>query len=205
MKTVREILVVEGKYDAIRLASVVQATVVTTGGFRIFHDKKQLNRLRLMARDRGVILLTDSDGAGLVIRNYLQGALPDVCVKHAFIPPIAGKERRKAAPSKEGLLGVEGVDAQTILRALAQAGATFEDTPSPPRSNVTKARLFADGLTGGENSAVYRQRFLRYFDLPPYVSVARMLEWICAALTEEEYAATVKKVREDSSIEKEKP
>ncbi len=191
MERVREVLVVEGKYDAIRLASVVEATVVTTNGFRIFRDREALEALQRMAVRRGIVLLTDSDGAGLVIRNYLQNALPGVSVKHAYIPPVPGKERRKAVPSKEGLLGVEGMDGEVILAALHRAGATMD---GPPRAaaGITRLRLFEDGLTGGPDSAARRRAFLRQQGLPEYLSTAKLLAWINAAMTEKEYAAAVK-------------
>ena len=125
MPRIREAIVVEGKYDAIRVKSAVDALVVETGGFGVFHDKERLAFLRRLAAQRGLLILTDSDGAGFVIRNYLAAAIPADQLKHAYIPEVPGKERRKAAASKEGLLGVEGIDNARILETLRRAGATF--------------------------------------------------------------------------------
>ena len=133
MKRVREVIVVEGKYDAIRLKSTVDATVVQTDGFAIFRDREQLALLRRMAQTRGLLILTDSDGAGFVIRNFLGGSIPAEQVKHAYVPELCGKERRKKVGSKEGLLGVEGMENAVILEALRRAGATFEDERSEER------------------------------------------------------------------------
>ena len=140
---IREVLVVEGKHDAIKLAPLTDATVFVTDGFRIFRDKERLSLLRQMAEKRGVILLTDSDGAGFVIRNYLIGALPGIAIRHAFIPEVTGKEKRKSRPGKEGLLGVEGMDAETLRRILADAAAAVSRrnrSHHPRRSNPAGAR-----------------------------------------------------------------
>ena len=127
MKRIQEVIVVEGRYDKNTLSQVVEAAVVTLEGFSIFHDKEKLAFLRRLAKERGLILLTDSDGAGFVIRNYLKGAIPREWVKHAYIPDVAGKERRKRTPGKEGKLGVEGMRPEVLLEALRRSGATFLD------------------------------------------------------------------------------
>ena len=127
MKKVKEVIVVEGRYDKNALSQVVDATVITLGGFSVFNDKEKLAFLRRLAEKQGLIVLTDSDGAGFVIRNYLKGALPKELVKQAYIPDIYGKERRKRTPGKEGKLGVEGMKPDVLLAALARAGATFLD------------------------------------------------------------------------------
>ena len=125
MRKIREVIVVEGRYDKNALRQVVDATVIPLGGFAVFNDREKLAFLRRLGQERGLILLTDSDGAGFVIRNYLKGALPKEMVKQAYIPDIAGKERRKRRPGKEGKLGVEGMKPQILLEALERAGATF--------------------------------------------------------------------------------
>lgn len=198
MKRVREVIVVEGKYDAIRVKSAVEAVVVETHGFGLFRDKEQLALLRRLAASRGVLVLTDSDGAGFVIRNYLSGVLPPSQVKHAYIPEIAGKERRKAAPSKEGLLGVEGVDNAVILEALERAGATFEeDERAGAAPWLTKGDLYADGLSGGPDSAGRRAALLRLLGLPQKLSANRLLEVINATMTPDEYRRVLQQICEE--------
>lgn len=198
MKRVREVIVVEGKYDAIRVKSAVEAVVVETHGFGLFRDKEQLALLRRLAASRGVLVLTDSDGAGFVIRNYLSGVLPPSQVKHAYIPEIAGKERRKAAPSKEGLLGVEGVDNAVILEALERAGATFEeDERAGAAPWLTKGELYADGLSGGPDSAGRRAALLRLLGLPQKLSANRLLEVINATMTPDEYRRVLQQICEE--------
>ena len=163
-KTIREVIVVEGRYDKNALSQVVDATIITLGGFAVFNDREKLAFLRRLAEQRGLIVLTDSDGAGFVIRNYLKGALPRNRVKQAYIPDIPGKERRKRTPGKEGKLGVEGMKPAVLLEALRRAGATFadEETVGERRKDpITKADLFALGLTGGTDSAAKRRALLK--------------------------------------------
>ena len=186
---IREVLVVEGKHDAIRLAPLTDATVFATDGFRIFRDPQRLALLRQMAEKWGVLLLTDSDGAGFVIRNYLIGALPGVSIRHAYIPEVPGKEKRKRVPGKEGLLGVEGMDADTLRRVLADAAVE-----EPPKAFLTRTRLYEDGLIGRPDSARKRAAILRAAGLPQKLSTARMLEWMNAAWTAAEYEEALEKV-----------
>lgn len=188
MERVREVIVVEGKYDAIRLHSAVEATVIQTDGFGIFKDAEQLALIRRLAKERGLIILTDSDGAGFVIRNFLDGAIPKEQVKHAYIPEIVGKERRKDAPSKEGLLGVEGIDNAVIVEALRRAGATFEAGEGQPKNgcHLTKADLFDLGLVGGENSGEKRRLLQKALGLPEKISANRLLEILNVAVSPEE-------------------
>ncbi len=188
--TVREAIVVEGKHDAIRLRSVLDATIVETDGFRLFRRPETMELLRRLAATQGLIVLTDSDAAGFLIRDHISGAIPAEEVKHAYAPEIVGKERRKATPSKEGLLGVEGIDGERLLQVLRQAGATIEEeTPSDTARSVflTKARLFEDGLSGGAHSADLRERLLSALDLPRKLSANRLIDVVNALLTEEEY------------------
>ena len=179
MKKVKEVIVVEGRYDKNTLAQVVDATVITLGGFSVFNDKEKLAFLRRLAEERGLIVLTDSDGAGFVIRNYLKGALPKDKVKQAYVPDIRGKERRKRHAGKEGKLGVEGMRPEVLLAALERAGATFLDGEGerlPVKEPITKADLFALGLTGGPDSAAKRQALLKRLDLPEHLTANGMLE-----------------------------
>lgn len=206
MIRIREAIVVEGKYDSIKLQAVVDTLIVETNGFGIFKDKDRLAFLRRLAAERGLIILTDSDSAGMVIRNHLGGAVPPDCVKQAYIPPIVGKERRKAAPSKEGLLGVEGIDGAVIEQALRQAGATvLDEQTDAPQLNLTTADLFELGLCGQPHSAALRQALLKELALPAYLSTSRLLQYINTALSPDrwqEALAAVKSEKSASPIDK---
>lgn len=189
-KTIREVIVVEGRYDKNALSQVVDATIITLGGFAVFNDREKLVFLRRLAEQRGLIVLTDSDGAGFVIRNYLKGALPRDRVKQAYIPDIPGKERRKRTPGKEGKLGVEGMKPAVLLEALRRAGATFadEETVGERRKDpITKADLFALGLTGGTDSAAKRRALLKRLDLPEHLTPNGMLEALNLLYGREEF------------------
>ena len=187
---VREVIVVEGRYDKNALRQVVDATVVETGGFGVFRDGERLALLRRLAAERGLIVLTDSDGAGFVIRNFLRGAVPASQIKHAYIPDVPGKERRKAAPGKEGKLGVEGMPPEVLLRALERAGATFEDGgPTVERGGVTKADFYALGLSGGPDSGEKRAALLRALDLPERMTANALLEAVNILYSREAFLA----------------
>jgi len=178
MRKVREVIVVEGRYDKNTLRQTVDAAVFTVGGFAVFNDREKLSLLRRLAEERGLIVLTDSDGAGFVIRNYLKGALPQDRVKQAYIPDFYGKERRKRKAGKEGKLGVEGMRPEVLLAALERAGATFEgeDAPAPVREPLTKADLYELGLTGGPDSSEKRRALMRRLVLPEHLSASAMLD-----------------------------
>lgn len=185
---VREVVVVEGKYDKIRLQSILDATIITTEGFGIFRNKEKQILLRRMAEERGLLLLTDSDSAGFVIRNFLRGCVPAERLRHVYIPQLAGKERRKAEPSKEGLLGVEGMDTATLVEAFKRAGVTIGDEgakKAPPC--ITKQRLFDDGLVGGKNSAEMRSRLAQELKLPVSLTANALIEAINMLCNEQEY------------------
>jgi ribonuclease M5 len=171
--------VVEGRYDKNTLSQIVDATVITVGGFSVFNDKEKLAFLRRLAEERGLIILTDSDGAGFVIRGHLKGVLPPEQVKQAYIPDVRGKERRKRTPGKEGKLGVEGMRPEVLIEALRRAGATFleeEGEEIPKGEPITKADLFALGLTGGANSTEKRKALLKKLDLPEHLTANGLLE-----------------------------
>ena len=196
------VIVVEGRYDKNTLSQVVDATVVTLGGFAVFNDREKLAFLRRLALERGLIVLTDSDGAGFVIRNYLKGALPRDLVKQAYIPDIHGKERRKRAPGKEGKLGVEGMRPQVLLESLRRAGATFldeEDQSTAPKEPITKADLFALGLTGGTGSAARRQALLRQLDLPEHLTPNALLEALNLLYTREAFLKSTESLFSEES------
>jgi len=186
---VKEVIVVEGRYDINTLKQIVDAIIVETSGFGIFSDKEKLELIRRYADARGVIILTDGDGAGFVIRNFLRGALAGEKVKHAYIPDVYGKEKRKRRPSGEGKLGVEGMDREVILEILRRAGATFEEIPQSAAvsAGITKADLFADGLSGRPGSAELRRKLLQALRLPEKLTANAMLDAVNILLTREAY------------------
>ena len=187
MIRIKEAIVVEGRYDKNALSQVVDAVILETSGFSVFKDGEKLTLLRRVAATQGLIVLTDSDGAGFVIRNYIKGAIPPSQVKHAYIPDVYGKERRKRTPGKEGKLGVEGMRPEVLLQSLLRAGATVEGEDSAaPRGELTTADLFALGLTGREDSAARRAALLRHLDLPEHMSAKALLTVLNALYTPEE-------------------
>ncbi len=183
---VREVLVVEGRYDKNTLAQVVDGLILTTEGFGIFKDREKAALLRRLAQERGVVVLTDSDGAGLVIRNHLKGILPPDRVKMAYIPDIPGKERRKTAPGKEGKLGVEGMDPTTLRQALARAGATLEEDGADKGKAFTKADLFDLRLTGAPAAKARRQALQKALDLPENLSANALVDVLNIITTPQE-------------------
>ena len=194
MKQLKEVIVVEGRYDKNALSQVVDATIVTLGGFSVFNDREKLAFLRRLADKQGLIVLTDSDGAGFVIRNYLKGALPAGKVKQAYIPDIQGKERRKRRAGKEGKLGVEGMRPDVLLEALRKAGATFEDAaPTEKKQPITKADLVLLGLSGGQDSAARRQAILKKLDLPEHLTANGLLEALNLLYSVEELTTILNK------------
>ncbi len=178
MVRVKEAIVVEGRYDKNTLSQVVDAVILETAGFGIFKDEERLHLLRRLAQERGLIVLTDSDGAGFVIRNYLKGAVDPSQVKHAYIPDQPGKEKRKRKPGKEGKLGVEGMSPRVLVEALRRGGATFLGEAEAPstRRPVTKADLFSAGLSGTPEASSRRAALLKALDLPERLSPNAMLE-----------------------------
>ena len=182
------VILVEGKYDQIKLSGIFDGLILTTEGFGIFKQPEKRALLRRLARERGLLIFTDPDGAGFVIRNYLRGAIDPSQVKHAYIPDIAGKERRKRTASKEGKLGVEGMRPDVLLEALRRAGATIEGEETPAAgARITKADLYAAGLTGGADSKAARQRVLAQLDLPEHLSTNALLEVLNALMTPDEF------------------
>ena len=177
MIKIREAVVVEGRYDKNTLSQIVDAPILETAGFGIMKNKEQLTLLRKVAERRGLIVFTDSDGAGFLIRNFLKGAIPTNQLKHAYIPDIPGKEKRKSAPGKEGKLGVEGMTPAVIVDALRKAGATVEgECDSRTVGNITKQDLMALGLSGGTDSSQKRLELLKKLDLPAHMSANAMLQ-----------------------------
>ena len=176
MVKIKEAIVVEGRYDKNTLSQIVDASILETSGFGIFKDKQQLKLLRKVAELRGLIVFTDADGAGFVIRNHLKSAIPGKYLKHAYIPDIPGKERRKAAPGKEGKLGVEGMTPEIILQALRNAGATIEgESQKRTVGAITKADLMELGLAGASGSEEKRKKLMKKLDFPEHMSPNALL------------------------------
>ncbi len=188
MIKVKEVVVVEGRYDKNAVSQVIDGTIIETNGFGVFSDKEKLSLLRRLAEKRGLVVLTDSDGAGFVIRNYLKGAIDPKLIKQAYIPEIQGKEKRKSAPSREGSLGVEGMKPQVIIDALLRAGVTTENSvETEKRERITKADLFALGLSGGGESAEKRRALQKRLDLPEKLSANAFLDVINALMSREDF------------------
>lgn len=183
MISIKEAIIVEGKYDKNKLAQLVDTVILTTDGFGIFNDAEKRDVIRRLAEKRGLIILTDSDSAGFLIRNKLKGMLPPESVKHAYIPDVLGKERRKNAPSKEGFLGVEGMTSEVLEKCLKDAGGTSNENRCEP---LTKGDLYEMGLSGGENSALRREALLNALNLPRHLSVNALMPVINALYTREE-------------------
>lgn len=198
MVKIREAIVVEGRYDKNTLSQIVDAPILETSGFGIFKDKQQMVLLRRIAETRGLIVFTDSDGAGFVIRNHIKSAIPGKFLKHAYTPDIMGKERRKAAPGKEGKLGVEGMSREIILDALRRSGATIEgeDTASS-NSQITKQDFMALGLSGGPGSSEKRLAILKKLNLPERMSPNAMLQALNLLYTLEEFTTIVETMEFD--------
>ena len=191
MHKIKEVIVVEGRYDKNTLSQVVDAVIIETSGFGIFNDAAKRRLLQTMAAKRGLIVLTDSDGAGFMIRNYIKGCVDPRWVKHAYIPDIYGKERRKAAASKEGKLGVEGMKPEVLLEALRKAGAVFDEGDAEEKTGreevITKADLYTVGLSGKAGSAEKRKELLRSLKLPERMSADAMLDIINAMMERDEF------------------
>ena len=188
MHSVREVIVVEGRYDKNALSQVVDAVIIETSGFGIFNDAEKRKLLQTMAEARGLIVLTDSDGAGFMIRNYIKSCVDPKLVKHAYIPDIYGKERRKSAPSREGKLGVEGMKPQVLLDALIRAGATFDDEENKKTApRISKADMYARGLSGREGSAEKRARLIKQLGLPERLTADGLLDVLNATMSREEF------------------
>ena len=192
MKTLKEAVIVEGRYDCIKLQSILNATVIPTNGFRIFSDPEKRALLKKLAAERGLVILTDSDRGGFRIRGYLRGIVPEAQVKHAYIPELSGKEKRKEKAGAEGLLGVEGMPPEVILAALEQAGCTFDDAPPKSTGAFTRTRLYEDGLMGQKDSASRREAFLRELHLPRKMTVPALLHLLNAGYDEEAYTQALK-------------
>lgn len=189
MLQVNQAIIVEGKYDKIKLSSLVKAVIIPTHGFRIFKDAEMLELIRHYARTTGIIILTDSDRAGFRIRGYLKGAIPDGKIRNIYIPDVFGKEKRKEKPSAEGKLGVEGIDAEVLREAFRKAGVLTEQMPEG--EPITKADLYFAGLSGGADSAQARRALQQKLGLPSMLSATALLEILNSMMTREDFLAMI--------------
>ena len=195
MVRIKEAIVVEGRYDKNTLSQIIDAPILQTNGFGIMNDKAQLGLLRSVAKKRGLIIFTDSDGAGFVIRNFLKGAIPNEYLKHAYIPDISGKERRKTAPGKEGKLGVEGMTPEVILQCLVRAGATLEGEKMPAScSELTKTDLAELGLSGCADSKAKRLALQKKLNLPEHMSSNALLQALNLLYTKDEICSILEQL-----------
>ncbi len=188
----RQAIVVEGKYDKIRLAPLVDAPILVTGGFRIFKDREKLALLRRLAQQDGILILTDSDTAGFRIRGYIKSAIPKGKIYHAYIPEILGKEPRKDHPSKEGTLGVEGMCREILAAALKKSGVLFAE--GPKKDPITRVDLYEAGLSGGPDSSKKRLALLRELNLPRYLSASALLEAVNALMDRDVFFQTIEQL-----------
>ena len=200
MIRVREAIVVEGRYDKAALRAVVDAVILETDGFGVFSDREKLALLRRLAEKRGLIVLTDSDGGGFLIRSFLKSAIDPVLVKHAYIPDVPGKERRKRRPGKEGKLGVEGMSAAVLEECLRRAGATVEGEAAacPAEAPLTKAELYALGLSGRTDSAARRAELKRALGLPERLTANALLDVLNVLVTREELAVRLAQIEAEA-------
>lgn len=194
MVKIRQAIVVEGRYDKNTLSQIVDAPILETSGFGIMNHKENLELLRRVAKTRGLIVFTDSDGAGFVIRNYLKSAIEPQYLLHAYIPDVYGKEKRKDAPGKEGKLGVEGMPPDVILDCLRRAGADFEDAAAAPAGGITKQDLMELGLSGGKDSSFLRKKLLKKLGFPEHMSANAMLQALNLLYTLEQLQEIMKEI-----------
>ncbi len=196
MIRLRQAVIVEGKYDAIKLSSILDALIITTDGFSVFKDKEKLELIRTMAKKTGIIIITDSDMAGFKIRNYIKGAITQGQIINVYIPDIFGKEKRKDSPSKEGKLGVEGMEKQVILDALEKAGVLSDITQPQNRKKVDKPLLFELSLTGATDSSEKRRKLYKALSLPARLSTNSFIQIVNATMDYEQFIDVCKKTLE---------
>lgn len=198
MIKIKQAVIVEGKYDKIKLSSIIDAPIIQTDGFGIFKDKELQMLIRKLAEKRGILVLTDSDSAGFKIRSFIGSTVDSKNITHAYIPDIFGKESRKTEPSKEGKIGVEGVSEEVIMQALSNAGVLCESAPEPERP-ITKLDLYELGFTGGENSSARRAALLRYYSFPERLSANSLIKVLNCVTTYERFLEDVKEIEKEMS------
>lgn len=188
-------VIVEGRYDKIRLASVLSGVIVETGGFAVFKDKEKQKFIRMLAERQGIVVLTDSDSAGFKIRSFISGMIPAERITHVYIPDIFGKERRKLHASKEGKLGVEGIPQEILLEAFRKAGITAEECEAKPAGRlITVTDLYEDGLSGGEDSVQKRKKLTDALSLPERLSTSSLVKVLNSFMSYDEYKAEIKRI-----------
>ena len=194
---IKETIVVEGKYDKIRLSPLFDANIIELGGFRIYNNKDRLALIRRIAEKNGIIILTDSDSAGFRLRHYLSSAIPKANIKNVFIPDVSGKEKRKAKPGKENLIGVEGMTTEILLSAFKKAGIDPENGSSERTEPFNKTFLFEIGLSGGTNSSEIRKKLCEYYNLPKMLSANSLAEILPIITTKAELLSAIEKIKEN--------
>lgn len=188
-------VIVEGRYDKIKLSSILDAVIIETEGFGIFNNKEKQQLIRRLANTKGLLILTDSDSAGFKIRSFIKGIVPAETIKHAYIPDIFGKEKRKTEASKEGKLGVEGVKKELILEALEKAGVFCEETEKTEKREITKLDLYEDGLSGRADSDALRKKLLFHLQLPERLTSNALVQILNTFLTYDEYKKAVEEIK----------
>lgn len=188
-------IIVEGRYDKIKLSSILDAVIIETEGFGIFNNKEKQRLIRKLADTKGILILTDSDSAGFKIRSFIKGIVPADKIKHAYIPDIFGKEKRKAEPSKEGKLGVEGIKKELIIEALEKAGVFCEETTEESKREITKLDLYEDGLSGKPDSDALRKKLLSHLDLPERLTSNALVQILNTFITYDEYKRAVEEIK----------
>lgn len=202
MLHVKQAVIVEGKYDKIKLSSIIDGVIIPTDGFNVFKNKETLALIRYFAKTTGIIILTDSDAAGFKIRSFLKGAVGKGEILNVYVPDIFGKERRKTAPSKEGKLGVEGMEKEIILEAFRKAGISTEDgSEQSERDPITKLDLYECGLSGGKNSSAMRKKLLAELKLPELLTVSGMVDILNTMMSRQELFALAEKINKLTSGE----
>lgn len=194
MLKINEAVIVEGKYDKIKLSAVLDTIIIETDGFAIFKDKEKQRLIRFLSEKRGIIIMTDSDSAGFKIRSFINGIAKSENIKNVYIPDIYGKEKRKTEASKEGKLGVEGMKAEVIMSALTKAGVLCTENNKTESHEITRTDFFEDGISGRENSSEIRKALARELELPERISASALLKIINTYLTYDEYKEAVLRV-----------
>lgn len=194
MIKIKEAIIVEGRYDKIKLSQLVDGLIIDTGGFRIFTDKQKLNFIRELSQNTGILILTDSDNAGFMIRNYIKGSIDKGIVKHAFIPDVYGKEKRKKKLSKEGKIGVEGIPDDVLIDIIKKASTSEVESNDKISRKITKADFYRDGLSGKDNSSQKRKNLLMYLSLPEHLSQNALINILNKIMTYEKYCEIIKNI-----------
>lgn len=195
MIKIREAVICEGKYDKIKLSGILDTIIIETDGFAVFKDREKQELIRFLAETSGIVIMTDSDSAGFMIRNFIKSITKSENVKNVYIPDIYGKEKRKSEPSKEGKLGVEGISTDKIMEALEKSGVIFSENESVKKELITHTDFFEDGISGGANSSGIRKALARELHLPERISASALLKIINSYMTYEEYKSAVERIK----------